>query len=257
MSRWYRAYEGTCTDPKLAEAALVAGCSRSVAIAAWHLTLENAATVNDGGRIDIPTRRIAAALCEPFDTIEMLFSSFESIGLIADSRVTAWKRRQYESDSSTERSRKHRANKKKGQCNGDATLQDRCATPPETETEVSVAEATGADAPTAADLTKAVWDSGKTILKAAGHNDRSAGSIIGRFRKTYSDSQVLIALSRCQVEQPSDPVGWLTKTLQAEQSKSAGSAANGRQFASNDEIQNPYARVAARRQADRVSAEWG
>lgn len=127
----------------------------------------------------------------------------------------------------------------------------------------SVANATGATAPalSPADMTKAVWDSGKTILKAAGHNDRSAGSIIGRFRKTYSDSQVLIALSRCQVEQPSDPVGWLTKTLQAEQSKSSGSARDGQQSTDPDEIQNVFARVVhkrqARRQADRVGAEWG
>ena len=32
MSRWYRAYEGTVTDAKLGEAALIAECSRSVAI---------------------------------------------------------------------------------------------------------------------------------------------------------------------------------------------------------------------------------
>lgn len=90
MNRWYRAYEGTVTDPKLAEAAQVAGCSRSVAVAAWHLTLENAATLNDGGRIDIPTRRIAAALCEPLAVIGALAEAFEAIGLIADSHVAAW-----------------------------------------------------------------------------------------------------------------------------------------------------------------------
>lgn len=82
----------------------------------------------------------------------------------------------------------------------------------------SVANATGAEAPplSAADVTKAIWDSGKAILKAAGYEDRQAGSIIGRFRKTYSDSQVLIALTRCQAEQPSEPLEWLTKTLQSE-----------------------------------------
>ena len=36
MSRWYRAYEGTVTDAKLGEVALVAECSRAVVIAAWH-----------------------------------------------------------------------------------------------------------------------------------------------------------------------------------------------------------------------------
>lgn len=131
MSRWYRAYEGTVTDAKLAEVALVVGCSRSVVIATWHAVLENAACTNDGGRIDIPSRRIAAVLCEPFDTIEGVMEGFETVGLIAASTVTSWKRRQFESDSSTERSRKHREAKR----NGDATLQQQEATPPETETE--------------------------------------------------------------------------------------------------------------------------
>lgn len=129
MSRWYRAYEGTVTDAKLAEVALVAGCSRSVVIATWHAMLENAACVNDGGRIDIPSRRIAAVLCEPFDTIETVMLGFETVGLLLDSQITSWKKRQYESDSSTERSRKHRQSKR----NDRATLQQRDATPPETE----------------------------------------------------------------------------------------------------------------------------
>jgi hypothetical protein len=93
----------------------------------------------------------------------------------------------------------------------------------------SEANASGADAPnlSAADMTKAVWDTGKTILKAAGHDDRHAGSIIGRFRKNYSDSQVLTVLSRCQAEQPSEPVEWITKALQFERDKCAGSQPNG------------------------------
>lgn len=111
----------------------------------------------------------------------------------------------------------------------------------------SVADATGAAAPLSAiDVQKVIFDTGRSILKAAGHDDRQAGSILGRFRKTYSDSQVLVALSRCQVEQPSDPVGWLTKTLQAE-------ARNGKSTGT-EEIQNPYVRVAARREADRAAA---
>lgn len=135
MSRWYRAYEGTVTDAKLAEVALVAGCSRSVAIAAWHAVLENGATLNDGGRIDIPSRRIAAILCEPFNLIESVFLGFETTGLILDSRIVAWTKRQYESDTSTERVRKHRRNKPKATRNADETFHAADVTPPETETE--------------------------------------------------------------------------------------------------------------------------
>lgn len=134
MNRWYRAYEGTVTDAKLAEVALVAGCSRSVAIAAWHAILESAATCNAGGCFDTTPRRVAAILCEPLAVIEAIFAEFVTLGMVADGCVAAWKHRQYESDSSTERSRAYRERKR----NGDATLQQRHVTPPETETETEI-----------------------------------------------------------------------------------------------------------------------
>lgn len=134
MSRWYRAYEGTVTDAKLGEVALVCQCSRSVAIAAWHAILESAASVNDGGRFNITPRRIAAVLSEAPSLIEQVFFELKQLGMIADGCVTAWKRRQYDSDTSTERSRKYRERQR----NASATLQDRCATPPETETETDM-----------------------------------------------------------------------------------------------------------------------
>lgn len=82
----------------------------------------------------------------------------------------------------------------------------------------------GRDAPslTAADITKAVFDTGVLILTATVRDERQARSIIGRWRKTYSDSQVLTVLSRCQIEQPSEPVEWIVKSLSAEASRAAG-----------------------------------
>ncbi len=131
MTRWYRAYAGTVKDDKLAEVSVIAGCSRSVAIAVWHAILESAAETDDGGRFETTPRRVAAALCEPLAAIQSVFEAMTEIAMIGADSVTAWKSRQYESDKSTERSRKHRETKR----NGDATLQGRCATPPEAETE--------------------------------------------------------------------------------------------------------------------------
>lgn len=131
MTRWYRAYAGTVKDDKLAEVAVVVGCSRSVAIAVWHSILESAAETADGGRFDTTPRRVAAALGEPCATIDGVFAAMVEIGMLSDGAVEAWKRRQFESDNSTERSRKHRETKR----NGDATLQGRSATPPEAETD--------------------------------------------------------------------------------------------------------------------------
>ena len=122
----------------------------------------------------------------------------------------------------------------------------------------SEADASGADAPnlSAIDVKKVVFDTGRMILMEAGDDERAAGSFIGRLRGMYSDSQMLVVLSRCQVEQPSDPKAWLTKALQTEQSKCAGNNRNG-QSSSPDEIQNPYARYAARREAERSAAVGG
>jgi hypothetical protein len=133
VSRWYRAYEGTVTDAKLAEAALVAGCSRSVAIAAWHCLLESAANRNNCGSYDATPRRVAAILCEPLVAITALLDAFDELSLTGASAILAWKRRQFHSDDSSERVAKHRA--KKRQENANVTVGNGDVTPPETETD--------------------------------------------------------------------------------------------------------------------------
>jgi hypothetical protein len=90
MSRWYRAYEGTVTDAKLGEAALVAECSRSVAIAAWHCILESCATAQRGGEYDTSPRRVAVILGEAVDTIAAVFDAFVELDMIGNGAVTAW-----------------------------------------------------------------------------------------------------------------------------------------------------------------------
>jgi hypothetical protein len=161
MSRWYRAYEGTVTDAKLGEAALIAECSRSVAIAGWHCLLESAASRNNCGSFDATPRRIAVILCEPVAVIDALIAAFEELGLIANGAVASWQRRQFQSDDSKDRVAKHRAKKRLGTvtndvgndavtaCNGDVT-------PPKTETDTykkSSNEDSSAE-PTAQPLTK-------------------------------------------------------------------------------------------------------
>lgn len=143
-NRWYRAYEGTVTDAKLGEVALVCECSRSVAIAAWHAILESAASSNDGGAFSTTPRRVAVVLQEAPDLIERIFAELTHLGMIEGGCVAAWKRRQFESDTSTERCRKHRERKR----NADETLHPVSATPPytETETEVDANASTARDA---------------------------------------------------------------------------------------------------------------
>lgn len=133
MNRWYRAYEGTVTDAKLGEAALIAGVSRSVAIAAWHCLLESAATRNNCGSFDSTPRRVAVILCEPPASIDALFAAFDELGMIGEGAVKSWKKRQFQSDDSRERVAKHRA--KKRQETDNVTVGNGDVTPPYTETE--------------------------------------------------------------------------------------------------------------------------
>jgi hypothetical protein len=136
VSRWYRAYEGTVTDAKLAEAAMVADVSRAVSIAAWHALLESAAKVNNCGSYETSPRRVSVVLFEPPEAVERLFAAYEELGLIGDGVVLSWRKRQFDSDDSRERVAKHRAKKREETassegvtaCNGDVT-------PPEAETE--------------------------------------------------------------------------------------------------------------------------
>lgn len=133
MSRWYRAYEGTVTDAKLAEAAMIAEVSRSVVIAAWHCLLESAATRNNCGSYDVTPRRVAAILGEPLATIENVIAAFDELGMTAEGAVTSWRKRQFQSDDSKERVAKHREKKRRETAN--VTVGNGDATAPDTETE--------------------------------------------------------------------------------------------------------------------------
>lgn len=218
MTRWYRAYEGTVTDAKLGEVALVAECSRSVAIAAWHCILESAASVNDAGRFDATARRVAVILCETPSLIERVFAEMDALGMIAAGQVTAWKARQYESDNSTERSRKHRERKR----HVDATLQGRSATPPETETDTekdySVSNETADDV---VDPEKVMFDSGVALLKSCGKSEGSARSWLGKAKRDYGPEAVITMIGRAKREGTPDPIAFMEGGLRAAKARAS------------------------------------
>lgn len=110
--------------------------------------------------------------------------------------------------------------------------------------------------PTAIDVQKSIFDTGVAILTVSGRTDREARSMLGRWRKDFSDSQVLTALSRCQVERPSEPIEWISKALQAERNKANGQP-NGRPGNSGpDPILDALARATAEaRELERSPAD--
>jgi hypothetical protein len=133
MSRWYRAYEGTVTDAKLAEAAMVADVSRAVSIAAWHCLLESATAVNNCGGYETNPRRVSLILCEPPASVEALFAAYAEIGLIEDGVILSWKKRQHSGDTSAERTREWRERNRQKTAKGDEC--DDAVTSPNKETE--------------------------------------------------------------------------------------------------------------------------
>lgn len=129
MSRWYRAYVGTVTDSKLAEVALIAGSTRSVAVAAWHALLEDCANNNNGGQFSVSPRRIAAALCEPVALIEQVMAGFAEVGLVDGDRACAWGKRQFEGDNADGTNAKRQAAWRERKRNASTPLRNAPVTP--------------------------------------------------------------------------------------------------------------------------------
>lgn len=251
MSRWFRHYAGMMRDEKLVRVAIKSKQPVERVLWIWGAILESAAEIDDNGRYDLDPAEVAYFLRADEDDVGAVLSALADAMRVADGSVVNWGDRQFSSDRSRDRQTAYRERKKaekrrsdgeeaKGygevtspirHGDGEVTPQE---TETETETEYSEPIGSGGGAPSlaASEITKSIWDTGKAILKAAGHDDRQAGSIIGRFRKTYSDSQVLTVLSRCQIEQPSEPVEWITKALQSEQRQASGMK-NGQSNASN------------------------
>lgn len=105
---WFRWWVGTAADPKLATVAKRSRQKRIAVIAVWATLLESAASTNDGGRFDLPVDEIAVMLEMKPDQVELILSALVERGLIIEGRIANWEKRQFASDYSTARVRKHR-----------------------------------------------------------------------------------------------------------------------------------------------------
>lgn len=134
---WYRRYHGTCTDPKLEKVARRAGLPRAFAIAAWDAVLEYASAQGERGSVDgLDGEEIAIMIGCDTETGETLHETFHALHMIQDGRVAAWEKRQFDSDSSTDRVRRYRDRKRQepsinpvkpkgyGPAEGDETLHE-------------------------------------------------------------------------------------------------------------------------------------
>jgi hypothetical protein len=122
-----------------------------------------------------------------------------------------WQKRQYKSDTSTERVKRFR--------NRSTTVSE-TGPETETETEVSVAKATAADA--AFDPAKLMFDSGVLLLKAAGKTESSARAWLGKKKGAYGTEAVISAIGAAKREGAPDPIAYMEATLRKSAAASAG-----------------------------------
>lgn len=194
MTRWFRMYDELLDDPKVQK--LPAHDFRG-----W-VNLLCLASRNDG-RLP-PVSDIAFALRETQDAVSTLLERLLDGGLIerrsggADGAHYApyrWDERQYKSDTSTGRVKRFRERSK--------TVAE---TPPETETEETLAKANGASA----DSDTEFWESAKSFLKTESKNP---GALIGKWCRDYGKAVTADALTRAQLERPVQRVPFIEGTL--------------------------------------------
>lgn len=137
MSRWFRHYAGMMSDPKFGGVARFCKRSRAEVLFVWGCLLESASEY-DSAVYSWDADAIAEMLAIETDQAQAIHDALEAKGLIASGKICSWDRRQFKSDDSAERVRKHRASKKSvsNQHNNDTvTIGNGDVTPPETETE--------------------------------------------------------------------------------------------------------------------------
>jgi len=115
---WFRWHHGSVTDPKFQLVARKAGASLPDVLAVWAYLLEAASQSDDRGSFgDIDTEALDCLFNFPDTETRTadICKAMDGRGLIDCGRIVAWDKRQpkreREDNTSTERSRTHRANK--------------------------------------------------------------------------------------------------------------------------------------------------
>ena len=201
MSRWFRFHTEALNDPKVQKL-------DGDTFKGWVNILCLAAQ-NDGKLP--PIEDVAFALRETENGARTLIERLANGGLIdklnggrdgVSYAPHGWSKRQYKSDTSTDRVKRFRQRSK--------TVTE---TPPdtETETEVSVTKVTGANA----DSDKEFWASARAYLGS------SKGSLIGRWLRDYGKAETAKAITAAQIERAVDPVPYIERVLRGRKSSEA------------------------------------
>ncbi|NOZ27983.1 MAG: hypothetical protein GXP39_08025 [Chloroflexi bacterium] len=156
---WFRFYNETYRDPKIRRLSREMGCSIAEAVGVWAILLSLASESERRGALmlnsDIPLDLSDLEDATGAANIKEWLECMQRLGMLTYEDdiwyITNWDKRQFASDSSTERVKRYRERKREAERNGDETLQQRSCnvsgTPPDTDTE------TDTDSDTEKDLT--------------------------------------------------------------------------------------------------------
>lgn len=228
---WFRSHHGAPTDPKWLLIAKRAGVRPIHVSGTWWAMLDHGSQHADRGYVgdfDIETFAMFAGMEE--DHVSRIVTTLGDKGMIVDGYIANWGKRQpkREDESAAERKRRSRANNggnppkptlpdaPDAPLNGSGHAASRNVTLDKTRGDKSsVAIATGTVVPhPAADFCKAIFDSGIALLRRDDPDmtERNARSVIGRWRKSITDPELLTILM--DAETKSQSLEWVMAAVE-------------------------------------------
>jgi len=251
---WFRSWHGAPTDNKWLLIAKRANVKPIHVSGTWWALLDHASQHSDRGFVDDfdqETFALFAGLEE--EHVSRIVTALRDKGMIVDGYLHQWNKRQPKREDATanERQQRSRANKPKNGGNppsggkgldnneppvtdGHALSRNVTTDKEEIREDITIANAMGTVVPISAGaFCKAVFDSAIPLIMATGRTDREARSVIGRWRKTCGDADLLTLIRQSETEQHSDPLEWI---MAAVETRNGNRTANDRRPNRSSEI---------------------
>lgn len=234
---WFRSWHGAPTDNKWLLIAKRAGVKPIHVSGTWWALLDHASQHSERGRVDdfdVETFALFAGMEEQF--VSRIVTTLCDKGLIVDGRISNWGKRQpkREDESAGARKRRQRENEAKNGGKppegggadtpdhgpkGGGHAMSRNVTPDKEkireDKNSSVTSVTGTVVPhPAMDFCKAIFDSGIALLRRDDPDmtERAARSVVGRWRKSVTDPELLTILM--EAETKSQSLEWVTAAVE-------------------------------------------
>lgn len=191
MTAWYRAFSETLNDPKVQTLPLDA-------FKAWHNCLYLASSISSATGNIGTIEQIAFAFRETVSSVSSAFHPLLERGLLVTENETfhivSWRKRQYKSDTSTERVKRFRKRSR-----------NVTETAPDTDTDTDIPLAKASDAGASSD--KEFWDNAKAYL------GKSKASMIGKWCRDHGQAETAKAITASQIDRAVDPVPYIERVL--------------------------------------------